>query len=325
MTVLRWRKAATTLAMIGVFAHHEPSTAHVIASSRGRLSLPGTLAPGGARARTPHAIRRRAHRGSTLALSAARSDEDGYSGADETSSDLDMEVLRRRMRRNRASTLSADDDEHVVGSIYSPEDLASWEAEAEDLHADLESGWVLLFNAGTIDEGVYTVQDDDTTTFVLAFEDIEDATRFAQQLEAEEFDLPTVSNWDMDVLTEFCEADDFRIGWVPQGVRARLDAHLCPSPPRARALRGGGAHARVASRTPAFRPQVMLLPPRHNYYRDDLDQFDAEIVDDENGAPQQAGGRSQMASRVTPELISRLEHLLLEPDCDHPFDEPERQ
>jgi hypothetical protein len=225
MAALRWRKAAT-LAMIGVFAHHEPSTAHAVASSRGRLSLPGSTAYGGARARTPPATRRRAHRSSTVVLSAARSDEDSYGGADETSSDLDMEVLRRRMRRNRASTLSADDDGQVVGSaggpeIYSPEDLASWEAETEDLHANLEYGWVLLFNAGTVEEGVYTVQDDDTTTFVLAFEDHEDATRFARQLEAEEFDLPTVSNWEMDILTEFCEADDFRIGWVPQGVRAR--------------------------------------------------------------------------------------------------------
>lgn len=69
----------------------------------------------------------------------------------------------------------------------------------------------------------------------------------------------------------------------------------------------------------------MLLPPRHNYYRNDLDSFDAEVDDDGSCASaQQAVTRSQMATRVTPELISHLEHLF-DAECEHPFDKPERQ
>ncbi|KAJ1633898.1 hypothetical protein T492DRAFT_837288 [Pavlovales sp. CCMP2436] len=156
-------------------------------------------------------------------LSAVRPGEDGGKFDDSMSSRLDMEVLRRRMQRNGAGFDSA---EAADTTVYS-EDLFEVEEERE-----IDSSWVLVFQPGSEDEGVYTVQDDDEQTFVLAFEAHEDATRFAQQLEAEDFDKPNLVEWDMDILTEFCEEGQFLIGLVPQG--------------------------------------VMLMPPRQNFYRDDV-------------------------------------------------------
>lgn len=177
---------------------------------------------------------------SRVALSAKRSGGEpgceGGGGDDHTSADLDMEVLRRRMQRYGGGLGSSD-------APYAPADLTACAADvAEGTHLDeLEDGWVLLFAPGSDDEGVYTVQDDDELTYVLAFEAKEDAVRFAQQLEAEDWSsganaLPSVCVWSVDVLTEFCETGDFKIGFVPEGVRAAPPRPpVAPPPPRARA------------------------------------------------------------------------------------------
>lgn len=125
-----------------------------------------------------------------------------------------------------------NDGDDTLGMVtpYSPEDLASCEDVAEGSHLDkLENGWVLLFAPGSEEEGVYTVQDDEDITFVVAFEAKEDAMRFAQQLEAEDFELPSVCQWSMDMLTDFCEMGDYTIGLVPEGVRARAVPRVFPS------------------------------------------------------------------------------------------------
>ena len=83
--------------------------------------------------------------------------------------------------------------------------------EPEDVLEGTSAAWVLIFNSGQQDEGVYTLQGREhgssryvPSSFVLAFESIDDADRFAQLLQADDFDLATPSRWDADHLASFC-------------------------------------------------------------------------------------------------------------------------
>jgi len=85
----------------------------------------------------------------------------------------------------------------------------------------VDTPWVLIFNAGTHDEGMYTLQGRKTSakcsgTFVLAFARQEEASRFSMLLQAQGFGMPTASAWEADELSEFCASADFGIGFVPQ-------------------------------------------------------------------------------------------------------------
>eukprot|EP00966_Prymnesium_polylepis_P330706 7386326-Prymnesium_polylepis.1 len=58
----------------------------------------------------------------------------------------------------------------------------------DDIFGDIQEAHVLIFNPGTHEEGVYTMQgrsERANTTYVLAFEHTDDADRFAQQLHAD--------------------------------------------------------------------------------------------------------------------------------------------
>jgi len=83
----------------------------------------------------------------------------------------------------------------------------------------LDAAWVLIFNAGKADEGVYTLQGaaPRANAYVLTFEAVEDAERFAQLLQAEAFDLATPLRWGVDQLHEFCEVGQFAVSMVPTG------------------------------------------------------------------------------------------------------------
>jgi len=83
---------------------------------------------------------------------------------------------------------------------------------------NLDSAWVLIFNAGQEDEGVYTLQGraQRAAGYVLGFERDDDADRFATLLQAEGFDLATPRLWDADRLATFCDAGEFELSLVPQ-------------------------------------------------------------------------------------------------------------
>ncbi|MEC4818628.1 MAG: DUF3110 domain-containing protein [Scytonema sp. PMC 1069.18] len=65
--------------------------------------------------------------------------------------------------------------------------------------------FVLLFNAGTENEGIHTVRMGDRNK-VLMFESEDDATRFALMLEAQDFPTATVEAIDSEEVKEFCES-----------------------------------------------------------------------------------------------------------------------
>ena len=88
---------------------------------------------------------------------------------------------------------------------------------------DLEEAWVLIFNLGKQDEGVYTLQGRAAraASYVLSFERVDDADRFAALLQAEGFDLATPLKWQTDQLASFCTAGEFEVSLVPQVSTAR--------------------------------------------------------------------------------------------------------
>jgi hypothetical protein len=87
----------------------------------------------------------------------------------------------------------------------------------------LDAAWVLIFNAGREDEGVYTLQGRAVSTsarasaYVLAFERTDDADRFAKLLQRDGFDMAEIYRWNTEQLDGFCNAGDFEVSLVPQG------------------------------------------------------------------------------------------------------------
>ena len=87
----------------------------------------------------------------------------------------------------------------------------------------VERSWVLIFNPGQDDEGLYTLQGSETSeaeaacdgTYVLAFEQQEEASRFAMLLQAQGFDMPAATEWPAEQLSEFCSSTQFGLGFVP--------------------------------------------------------------------------------------------------------------
>jgi hypothetical protein len=86
--------------------------------------------------------------------------------------------------------------------------------------------YVLLFNVGTDNEGIHTIKlrqpdtEDDYQDVVLAFEQEDDATRFALLLEAQDFPEATVEGIDQEELEEFCESSDLVLQYVTEGMLA---------------------------------------------------------------------------------------------------------
>ncbi|MBD2177977.1 DUF3110 domain-containing protein [Pseudanabaena sp. FACHB-1998] len=81
--------------------------------------------------------------------------------------------------------------------------------------------WVLLFNANTDNEGIYTLEIEGNN-IVVAFEQEDDAIRYAGLLEAQDFLSPTVESINSEDLEEFCQESNYDLNIVP------TDALLVP-------------------------------------------------------------------------------------------------
>ncbi|NJK40001.1 MAG: DUF3110 domain-containing protein [Oscillatoriales cyanobacterium RM1_1_9] len=76
--------------------------------------------------------------------------------------------------------------------------------------------YVLLFNAGTENEGIHTIQQGDRNT-VLMFESEDDATRFSILLEAQDFPVPNVESIEEAEIQEFCRRVGYEYRFIPTG------------------------------------------------------------------------------------------------------------
>ena len=82
--------------------------------------------------------------------------------------------------------------------------------------------YVLLFNVGTENEGIHTIRvphanPRQVRNKVLIFEVEDDATRFALQLEAQDFPSPSVEAIDEQEIKAFCQDADLDFEWVSEG------------------------------------------------------------------------------------------------------------
>ena len=75
---------------------------------------------------------------------------------------------------------------------------------------------VLLFDAGSENEGIHSLELNGTTV-VLLFEDRDDAERYAGLLEAQDFPAPTVEALDRAEMEEFCSNAGYEARFVPTG------------------------------------------------------------------------------------------------------------
>ncbi|AFY61475.1 DUF3110 domain-containing protein [Pseudocalidococcus azoricus] len=91
--------------------------------------------------------------------------------------------------------------------------------------------YVLLFNPGTENEGIHSLQMGDRN-LILMFADEDDATRYALLLEAQDFLTPSIVGVDEREIEEFCQAADYDCQVVPAGFMPTNDAErLFLSPP----------------------------------------------------------------------------------------------
>ena len=81
---------------------------------------------------------------------------------------------------------------------------------------------VLLFDAGADGEGIHSL-DLNGKTIVLLFEDADDAERYANLLEAQDFPSPTVEAMAREEVERFCRCNGYEARIVPQGFRPRSE------------------------------------------------------------------------------------------------------
>lgn len=91
--------------------------------------------------------------------------------------------------------------------------------------------FVLLFNAGTENEGIHTIRIGDRN-LVLIFEQEDDAIRYALLLEAQDFPVPTVEVMEQADIEGFCASAGYEGQFVPAGFVPQTDAdRLLLAPP----------------------------------------------------------------------------------------------
>ncbi len=121
--------------------------------------------------------------------------------------------------------------------------------------------YVLLFNARTENEGIHSLKMGDHN-IVLAFEDEDDATRYALLLEAQDFMSPTVEALDREEVEDFCESVQYDCQLIPKGFIPQNDfERLLLAPPE------------VNLDSPDWDPNDRDRKPGQN--RDDSDELDA--------------------------------------------------
>ncbi|ATS17926.1 DUF3110 domain-containing protein [Synechococcus sp. PCC 6717] len=91
--------------------------------------------------------------------------------------------------------------------------------------------YVLLYNPGTANEGIHSLQLGDRN-LILMFECADDAERYGLLLEAQDFQRPSVVGIDAKEVEEFCQASGYECHLVPRGFVPTNDAErLFLTPP----------------------------------------------------------------------------------------------
>jgi CHAT domain-containing protein len=76
--------------------------------------------------------------------------------------------------------------------------------------------YVLLYNAGTDNEGIHTISHQERHT-ILLFESLADATNFAQKLREQKLAVPSVETMETEKIISFCQEARYNWEIVPEG------------------------------------------------------------------------------------------------------------
>lgn len=77
--------------------------------------------------------------------------------------------------------------------------------------------FVLLFNAGTENEGIHTLKVNDLNV-ILMFESEDDATRYGLLLEAQDFASPSIEEFDSEEIEGFCQDAGYECKLITEGM-----------------------------------------------------------------------------------------------------------
>lgn len=154
-------------------------------------------------------------------------DHDEHSDDPKTEYLFSQEVLRRRVSeitnpKSKNSPSDAFQDLSIVTDAGNDvrEELMS-DDEAGDFINQFESLlriWVIIFTNSTDGtEGVYSLSIGNDN-IILAFQERQEAQRYAVVLEAQEFPEPQICEMDPRELRDFCLDSGFKLGFIPTGM-----------------------------------------------------------------------------------------------------------
>lgn len=149
----------------------------------------------------------------------------GVEGGDEDEREphhLDMDLLKKRMadleaKKNNTSSAFNESVINLSSVIAEATEFTTEGRELMDDFENLRTLWVIIFtNTADGSDGVYSLTVAEAN-IVLAFQEREEAQRYALSLEAQEFPRPQVCELDSSELKHFCGEAGFRLGFVPKG------------------------------------------------------------------------------------------------------------
>jgi hypothetical protein len=133
--------------------------------------------------------------------------------------------------------------------------------------------YVVIFNKGTPKEGIYTLEQQvngSNVSHILTFENEEDAVRFAQLLQGEDFDVvgrrSSVSldarplMWDTRSIAQFCNRGAFEVALVPEGRMLTPPQNNTYDPTRFEGAPPSSYEQRFQSRSPPKRSDAWKTP-----------------------------------------------------------------
>jgi len=118
---------------------------------------------------------------------------------------------------------SADEPWEELDVLHTPLSDPLPNRKAADQISQDDRAWVLVFNEGTSEESTYMLVDmlsPSSPDLLIAFEQADEALRFADQLQAEGCDLAKPVERTADELRAFCKHREFEINVVPAGTLA---------------------------------------------------------------------------------------------------------
>lgn len=120
---------------------------------------------------------------------------------------------------------------------------------------------VLLFDAGSDQEGIHSLELDGHTV-VLLFEDRDDADRYAGLLEAQDFPVPTVELLDRHDMEKFCRDAGYEARFVPANYRPESEEDLLLLAPPQRNMDVSTWKEQAEAGTAAVDPELEALRRR---------------------------------------------------------------